>query len=306
MRWWLTASILLGAASTAKAEGYSCAVQIVRAPDDVRAAVEEELAAVHCSAPLTVRIVPTDGGYYIYAQDEHNVVHERVVPDAQSAGVLIASWTADDGMIRTPVEPIAFAQPAPKKHVVDDGDDDDDDDVDTGVHAHFDRAAHKWLTLSGGAGGTNGSRGLRADIEIVHAGNFSLDTAIAYNGSDMVAADTFTTYSAHFDDLSATIGLYYTYRRAKLHVRAGVAGGIVTTQMNLTSSATGLTQNPQLATVIGEASAMVGYAISDRWAFEAGPVITLGNEQWHMDSEMETLIRAPVAITGFAGIRRAL
>ncbi|HEY0253721.1 MAG TPA: hypothetical protein VGC41_19455, partial [Kofleriaceae bacterium] len=230
------AAIVVGGVGTASAE--PCAVQIARAPDDVRAAIETELANEHCTMPLTIRIVPTDGGYYIYAQDVNNVVHERVVPDGQSAGILIASWTADDGLIERRVEPAPIAARSHRaKHVdaAEPNDDDDDDDRDTGVAQHFDRGAHKWFTISGGAGGTNSGRGVRAEVEVVRLGGIALDVTLAYGGSDMVATDTFTTYFAHFDDLSATLGLHYTWRHDNFHLRGGFGAGVVTTQMQLTA-----------------------------------------------------------------------
>jgi hypothetical protein len=75
----------------------SCKVTISRAPEDVRAVVEEWVTAEpRCASSVDVRIIPTEGGLYILAQDDRGGVRERIVPDAQSAGVLIASWIADD------------------------------------------------------------------------------------------------------------------------------------------------------------------------------------------------------------------
>src|SRR5262249_28581431 len=49
--------------------------------------------------------IPTDGGLYLFALDEHGRIRERIVPDAQSAGVLVASWVADDTMYVPPPAP---------------------------------------------------------------------------------------------------------------------------------------------------------------------------------------------------------
>ncbi len=68
------------------AAGSACAVAIVRAPDGVRETVEHWLANERCTVPLQVRIVPTEGGLYLLATDDHGRVRERIVPDAQSAG----------------------------------------------------------------------------------------------------------------------------------------------------------------------------------------------------------------------------
>src|SRR5258705_9803430 len=85
---------------SAAAQPGVCNVSIVRAPDAVREVVEGWVRAEpRCSGELEVRIVPTDGGYYLFARDGAGRIRERVVPDPQSAGVLIASWAAADSIV---------------------------------------------------------------------------------------------------------------------------------------------------------------------------------------------------------------
>lgn len=283
----------------------TCAVSIVRAPDDVRTVVESWLAKEQCATPLTVRIIATDGGYYIYAVDDRGGIRERVVPDAQSAGVLIASWTADDGIVTIdpvpPIAPVVHDEPASEKTATQ-----PTTLVDQLPPAKQTSSTH-WVTFAGGAGGSNSARGIRGELEMVRAGSFSLDLQLAYGASDMLASDSYQTYSAHFDDLDAMVGLHYTWRfRRDWHLRAGFAVGIMTTQMTLTSTNTSVASNPQLATAVSEASLMFGHSLGDRWELEIGPVATLANEDWHMSDQMETLIRAPGSVVVFAGLRRSL
>jgi hypothetical protein len=280
----------------------TCAVSIVRAPDDVRTVVESWLAKEQCATPLTVRIIETDGGYYIYAVDDRGAIRERVVPDAQSAGVLIASWTADDGIVRIePVAAVVHDEPVAETSTT----------TPTTLVDHLPAVKRvpstRWVTLAGGAGGSNGTRGIRGELEFVHAGAFSLDLQLAYGAADMLASDNYQTYFSHFDDLSALIGLHYTWRfHRDWHVRAGFAVGIMTTQMTLTSTNTSFASNPQLATAVSEASLMFGHSLGDRWELEIGPVATLANEDWQMSAQMETLVRAPGSVVGFVGLRRSL
>jgi hypothetical protein len=78
----------------------------VRAPDDVRRAIEAWVAAEgDCRIALDVRAIPTDGGLYLLARDSNGLLHERLVPDAQSAGVLVASWVANDSIQPAPTPP---------------------------------------------------------------------------------------------------------------------------------------------------------------------------------------------------------
>jgi hypothetical protein len=103
----ISLGVVLVAASQAAAQPVTspatCAVRVVRAPDDVRQVVEGWVQAEpRCSVALDVRIIATDGGLYLFALDERGRIRERIVPDAQSAGVLVASWVADDTMYTPP------------------------------------------------------------------------------------------------------------------------------------------------------------------------------------------------------------
>ena len=288
----------------------TCAVSIVRAPDDVRVAVESWLAKEVCTTPLTVRIIETDGGYYIYAVDDHGRVQERTVPDAQSAGVLIASWTADDGIVKPePAPPAAAREPVVSHEPI--------PQVTTPTATALTLVDHppathvapsastRYLTLAGGAGGSNRGAGVRVELEVLRTGSFAAVVHLAYGNSHMTATDGVTAYNASFDDLTAMVGLHYTWRFASAwHVRAGFAVGVMATEMTLDESGSGLAL--QTSTAVSEGSLMVGYTLSDRWEVEIGPVATLANEHWHLSDQMETLVRAPGSIVVFAGVRRAL
>lgn len=84
----------------------TCEVTIVRAPDDVRREIESWVAREpFCRVALDVRVIPTEGGLYLLARDSTGLLHERLVPDAQAAGVLISSWVADDALEPPPLPP---------------------------------------------------------------------------------------------------------------------------------------------------------------------------------------------------------
>jgi hypothetical protein len=89
-----------------------CEVTIVRAPDDVRREIENWVAREPaCRIALDVRVIPTEGGLYLMARDSTGRLRERLVPDAQAAGVLVASWVADDALEPTPPPPGAARVP---------------------------------------------------------------------------------------------------------------------------------------------------------------------------------------------------
>jgi hypothetical protein len=103
----------------------SCRINLVRVPADMRAEIEGWVAAEpRCRVTLDVRVVATPEGLYVMATDPSGRILERTVPDATTAGVLIASWAADDGApaaptpapapeVATTPEPVAAATPAP-------------------------------------------------------------------------------------------------------------------------------------------------------------------------------------------------
>jgi len=105
---------LMVVAAAAPAAAAPCAVEVVRAPDGVREVIDHYVAAEpQCAASLEVRIVETDEGLYVVAQDREGRVRDRVVPDARAAGVVIASWAADESVAfsHAPAPIIATAKP---------------------------------------------------------------------------------------------------------------------------------------------------------------------------------------------------
>jgi hypothetical protein len=96
----------LAFAGHARAERRDCEVVFVRAPDDVRLVIEGWLKAEpRCRGTIELRVVETEtGSLYLIAQRSDGRIHEREVPDAQSAGVLVASWVADDWTSTPPEE----------------------------------------------------------------------------------------------------------------------------------------------------------------------------------------------------------
>jgi hypothetical protein len=83
----------------ARGEAPPCQVTIAQAPADVREVIERWVRAEpRCAAALELRVIPTAGGYLLVGRAGTGQIFQRVVPDAQSAGVLVASWIADDGV----------------------------------------------------------------------------------------------------------------------------------------------------------------------------------------------------------------
>ncbi len=74
-----------------------CHVQISSAPEDVATEIQEWVASEpRCAREIDVRVERGAFGLHIIAIDSSGHRRERVVPDAQSAAVLVVSWMADD------------------------------------------------------------------------------------------------------------------------------------------------------------------------------------------------------------------
>lgn len=77
--------------------GWTCGVHLLRAPVELARSIEDRLAGLSaCDGRLDVWIVRAVDGLYVMARDELGRVRERVVPDAEVAAALIASWVEID------------------------------------------------------------------------------------------------------------------------------------------------------------------------------------------------------------------
>src|ERR1043165_9782782 len=97
MRAAMLLAVLVAIPRFAAADPQPCQVTFARAPEDVQKVIETWVRAEpRCVTTLELLVIPPDGGYILMARDADGRTHERLLPDAQSAGVLVASWMADD------------------------------------------------------------------------------------------------------------------------------------------------------------------------------------------------------------------
>ena len=259
------------APAPAPAAPSTCSVTIVRAPDPVRQTVEQWLAKEHCTLALQVRIVPTEGGLYLLATDEHGRVRERIVPDASSAGVLIASWAADDGLGGAappvaapppppPTPPASYSQPAytgpapiaaPPNYprpayapgsgpVTAFGPGDFHPttvNANDGGPTKIVEPPHpeKYLTLAAGVG-TNAGGTLRAEIDLYSKNGWTIGAALGLTDSEMYAYDNYSIgseYNAHITDYAFALAIGHLWRFGNWHLRGSAGLGLVVSTMDL-------------------------------------------------------------------------
>ena len=300
------------AASTAAAQpaaNESCQVDIARAPEDVRNVVEAWVKAEpRCSVSLEVRIVPTDGGLYLMARDHHGRVRERIVPDAQSAGVLVASWVAADSMndttpfdVRapgpaapavvepppappvastTPVVAAAAAEPAPlaPPSVA----------AVTVAAPPAPQPPPKWWALGGmfAMSGTGGG-GVRGEIDLRARPAWSVGAVASLSQSGMMVYEPYMGASGTLDttDLKLLGYVASTARIGRWQFRPALGLGVVYTRavIDMPSAATSYGE-AEGAFPTAEASFAVARELGERWAVAAGPVFSLYFQEYQVPS----------------------
>jgi hypothetical protein len=300
MRATIAISAIVAFSVPARAEpDHACAVRVVRAPAEIRAEIERWLAGESsCNVALEVRVVPTEGGYYLLARDVHGRVRERVVPDGASAGVLVASWASDDQL--GPDDPAPNIARPPEL-------DGDDDDTPVSVApsvisppslaiaarsapSFVPTTTSKWLRVDvldniAGIAGT----GFRADVDVWqrHGWSAGLAASIA-NGQQSTNSDYGPTPMS-MRDIDALAYVAHTGNVLSwLHVRGALAAGARFTTVALPQitddNGHPLGASGVRATV--DASLLAGAELGHGWAFEVGVLVDAVPQ---MDHEVEVM-----------------
>ena len=290
----------------------SCEVTISRAPDEVREAIEAWVnAEPRCSTTIDVRVVPTDGGFYIFARDGAGRVRERVVPDAQSAGVLVASWVADDLIAQPrpapapepapvpthmpPSATLVLAAPSGAPGIV--------------ASAQPAPARGRWLTLGGiWQMHGQGAAGARAELDLKRRGKWSLGAVLSMSSSDPVVSDDYSSDYITTVDFRVLAALARTQSLGKRwDLRLAVGAGVTTTHARGQFAGVDIEGTGMFPT--GEASLLFSREIGTRWAFAAGPVVTWCPQTYKIEDDfggMITLSERSFEVMAFGGIRRRL
>jgi len=205
------------AAETATSAGTACEVRFVRAPDDVRHVIESWLAAEpHCTSSIDLRVLPIAEGYYLLAQRPDGRIHERVVPDSQSAGVLVASWVADDWVAPRPGAPAAPLTGSVPQYTTPS----ETSVIDVAPAPSRTDGSPRWLTL-GAMFDTddNADGGLRAELDVFSRGAVTLGVALAYTETSMrVSSSLSYSNEMRSDDYAASVyGSYALGNRVGAH-----------------------------------------------------------------------------------------
>lgn len=241
-----------------------CRVTIALAPADVRAEIEAWVSSEpRCEHELEVRVVPTKGGYYLSARDERGRVRERVVPDAQSAAVLVVSWMADDSLgpvFPTPVErehgPV-IVETAP---IVDEpvslvG----APSLRRGFRIERAERAQRWFSV-GAAGSSADRMGVRGQVDLLAGRAWSLAVAGGWRAGE---------HGPDVGQARVLVGTQRAFGRWSLRAQLGVGADLVEEGRDR------MPVGGERSSVIGKAEAgvLAGLRLDRSWGLIGGPLV---------------------------------
>ena len=282
------ALLLLATGGTALAqpvmhpEAEVCKVTIALAPDDVRAEIESWVRAEpRCERELVVRVMPTDEGLYLTATDQRGHVRERVVPDAQSAAVLVVSWMADDSIgptptVRADVEPVPVEAPGMRAPV-----EVRDDELPDGMQfgglrgRARDDEARRWLTFGALAGDGGGAR---AQIDLLARGRWSLGLAGSWRHEERRGPD------AEHSTARVVFGATQVFGRVAVRAQVGIGlerNAQVGDHME-SGGSDELMCAPEIAPTV-ELGVYARVRVRGAWGVIGGPVLELTRGAEHPD-----------------------
>jgi hypothetical protein len=262
-----------------------CGVTIALSPADARAVIEEWIRAEPaCGIPLEVRVVPTDGGLYVQARDDRGGIRERVVPDAQSAGVLVASWMAAAALRPPGASPNAPATtlpsappPEPQATQIDVNVDyvrvEDDDEPWAPVRPPRSLALVMFSNTSGAT-----TTGLRGELDVFTFGKWTLGAAASIQRSriiDAYDADLLMGVSGGLMAWEYRMSgrLVRTFEFGMWRLRAGIGVGLLRTVPDVPTT---------IAQVYpyGEATIDAAFDMSRRTAFVLGAIASFADQHF--------------------------
>lgn len=253
------AAIALGGSATAAAAATPCQVSIVRAPDGVREVIERWVRGEpRCTGTLEVRIVETADGLYVVANDGAHRTFDRVVPDAESAGALVASWAAAEAALPRLIVTTTIEPDLPDERVavtVADGDL-EEPRPRTSTRRRWGRE----LLLGAGYTLEQGGTYARLEVDVLREGHWSVGIA-----GHVYRADGFVEVTA----TSGTVYGAWASRPGRWRLRGLIAGGLG--YVDLRVPGYGFSQ--QTLNPILEASVLVTRQVTPRWALSAGPLV---------------------------------
>ena len=281
------ALVLLLASSTASAQPVTspdvCRVDIVRAPPEVAGVIQTWVRAeARCGATLEVRVLPVEGGLYLLARYPDGRIRERVVPDAQAAGVLVASWSAEATVIAPPAPlPPPAPMPPPAPPTV--------DPFAAGVTATAPAPQPKlasWGFASLAARAADGGGGgVRAELDILTRGRWAIGAAVL--ASEATIYGPWSTITSN--DIRLAVYAARTKTMGRWLLRAGLGVGVTISEAGAYDWGYNGSWNDEYMTQEGAAPTLEGQLmlvrrLGDTWSIQAGANLGVTAQEYVMSS----------------------
>jgi hypothetical protein len=294
----VTAVVLLALSAPASAD-HECNVRVVRAPDQVRAAIEARIGIETSCITLEVRVISTRDGYYVIATPPHGDVLEGTVRDPSLVGELVADWAHQPEPAAPP--PTVAEQPPSATPMF--------DVVEQAPAQH--RRGTRDFTM--GVLFTPKSYGVRGEVDLIAASGFSLGLAAGISSAHWIYGDDqMFTLGADlvFRDIRGVVTVAKTFGTGAWRVRLQAGLGVV----NTTYSGTMRADNGLVVPTTGEGTTRmveVGLTasrdLSATWAFSFGPMLTYYGQTYDLDESFESFTTSrDYDVGAFASIRRHL
>jgi len=296
--------------AAAPAAADPCDVRIVHAPDAVRAEVAKWLLdEAACGGPLEIRIVPTTEGLYVFAHDMNGRVRERVVPDAQSAGVLIASWAASDADAPKPAMSVELSYSPPEPALA--------PPRDALIRRYMPARAsqQRMLAMQTFFGST--IVGMRGEYDVWRKGPWLASATMSIAHDDYIDWENRGHDKLDFIDTKLMASVAAIGETDRVRITWGVSAGVLASYVRGTSYFDDDPMQPSYAygtlDALGlspalEATATIGVRLSREWLIEGGALATVFTQEYETPTTMgHTTIEARGAKLLFlAGVRRSL
>jgi hypothetical protein len=243
---------------TAPAVAAPCELDIKRAPEDVKRAIESRTQRHLECARLAVRVVTLDDGLlYAVAIAPDGTVNEQSFADAPEAAIQIVSWAVEATPRRAPP---AAAAVAPREN----------EQAVTAVATPSPRS-ERWIGLSGIANPY--SQGIRGELDLVARSGWIVGLSAGLSAAALGYGPDFMRSELAIQDLRGVVGLSRAFEVGRWQLRARAGIGVVSSEVSGLDDR-GRPTSGAVMTAIGETSLHISRLLGDSWAIGAGALLT--------------------------------
>ncbi|MGE0548184.1 MAG: hypothetical protein AB7O24_10955 [Kofleriaceae bacterium] len=251
----------------------ACNVTVLIAPADVRPVIDAWVRAEpRCAAALSVRVFEVDEGLYVLARTPTGRVHERLVPDADAAGVLVASWAADDAIAALPSPPASPHRWPPARRSTAPGMVEPmpiGREVGPGATVKTRRISAGWMAVVNGEG-----FGGRLDVDLIGRGRWRFGVAGSIGQQAIQLCASLDCATAELTEVRFFAHVARVLGREPAQLRMSLGAGLAQTAAHTIGAygemtATGTGVSPAM-----EAQVLLSVALGRSWTVAAGPIVT--------------------------------